>query len=214
MKSHPKPLNVHPIANRQDQHDPGFPGPLQERNEMKKTTKPAVSASKPPTQYSELENSEKTKTKLSDAMARLKAANDTVNATFGAADAYLEKLGLEFGAFVGVYSRQIAPEHFGQAESEYPADIVDEAYLAYERVGDRFRITVHKERSTVVDEEISTSFTVLPNVPWDNVSQQEKIFALGKLPDLFEALARAVEFRAEWAEKESATVNASLSRVS
>jgi hypothetical protein len=111
-------------------------------------------------------------------------------------------------------SRQVAPEHFGQAESEYPADIVDEAYLAYERVGDRFRITVQKERSTVVDEEISTSVTVLPHVSWDDVSQQEKLSALSKLPDLFEALARKVEFKAELAEKESATVNAFLSRVS
>src|ERR1035437_3691713 len=98
-------------------------------------------------------------------------------------------MGLEIDAFFTVYSRQVAPEHFGQAESEYPADIVDETYLAYERVGDRFRITVQKERSTVVDEEISTSFTVLPNVPWDNVSQQEKIFAPERRPDLFEALA-------------------------
>ena len=167
-----------------------------------------------PCGYPELKIIEKPKKKLSDAVERFNAANDAVNAVFIAAEACLEKMGFEIDAFVTVYSRQVAPEHFGQAESEYPVDIVDETYLAYERVGDRFRITVHKERSTVVDEEISTSVTVLPHIPWDNVSQQEKLSALAKLPDLFEALASKVELQAELAEKESATVHAFVSRVS
>jgi len=215
MKSrHPKPLNVHPSAKRQDQHDPGLPGPLQERNEMKKTTKPAISASNTPARHPELKTIEKPKKKLSDALVRLGKATNAVNATFSAAEAYLEKLGLEVGASTVAFTRQFAPEHFGMAERDYPVDILEETYLEYRRVGDRFRITVQKERSTVVDEEISTSVTVLPHVPWDSVSQQEKLSALSKLPDLFEALTRKVEFEAELAEKESATVHAFVSRVS
>jgi len=181
---------------------------------MKKTTKPAVSASNTLARHPELKTIEKPKKKLSDAMARLKKATDAVNATFSAAEAYLEKLGLEVGASTVAFTRQFAPEHFGMAERDYPVDILEETYLAYRRVGDRFRITIFKERSTIADEEISTSFTVLPYVPWDHVSQTEKRDAVTALPSLFEALARRVELEAELAEKESATVHAFVSRVS
>ena len=112
------------------------------------------------------------------------------------------------------FTRQFAPEHFGMAERDYPVDILEETYLEYRRVGDRFRITIFKERSTIADEEISTSFTVLPYVPWDHVSQTEERDAVTALPSLFEALARRVELEAELAEKESATVHAFVSRVS
>lgn len=215
MKSrHPKPLNVHPSAKRQDQHDPGSRGLLQERNEMKKTTKPAVSASKPPARHPDLKTIEKPKKKLSDALARLEKATNAVNATFSAAEAYLEKLGLEVGASTVAFTRQFAPEHFGMAERDYPVDILEETYLEYRRVGDRFRITIFKGRSTIADEEISTSFTVLPYVPWDHVSQTEKRDAVTALPSLFEALARMVELEAELAEENSATAHAFVSRVS
>lgn len=49
---------------------------------------------------------------------------------------------------------------------------------------------------------------------WDNVGLREKLYAVAKLPDLFEALARNVELEAEVAEENSATAHAFLSRVS
>ena len=89
-------------------------------------------------------------------------------------------------------------------------EIFEETRLEYGRLGNLFRITVFKERSTVFNEEISTSSTLLPHVPWDNVSQQEKLFALANLPDLFEELARKVESESELAERDSGTVNVFL----
>jgi hypothetical protein len=215
MKSHhPKPLNVHPSANHQDQHDPGLPGPLQERNEMKKTTKPAVSASNTPARHPELKTIEKPKKKLSDAMARLKAANDAVDASFSAAEAHLETLGLEFDAYVNVGVREVTPEHTGEAELDYPTDIFEDAYLAYERVGERRRITIRKTRSSLVGNKIVTSSTVLNHVPWDHASQVEKIEALVLLPYLLAALAREVEDTAEVADENLATIHSLISRVS
>ena len=161
-----------------------------------------------------LKTIEKPKKKLSDAVARFNAANDAVNASFRTAEAYLDGLSLGFGAFVKVSEDNFAPEHYGWAEGEYPGDTFEETFLAYEPVGDRLRITILTERSTIIHGEISASSTVRPHVPWDHVGESEKRGTVAKLPDLFDALAREVEFRAEVAEEQSAAADALFSRIS
>jgi hypothetical protein len=140
---------------------------------------------------------------VADAMARLTKATDAVDATLRAAEEYLAGLNIESKVSVLVFSHGIAPEHSGAAEIEYPVCLSEEMFLCYERVGERFRLTLLKERSTVADEEFSTSFTILPSVPWDHAGRKDRVSAAAKLPELFEELAKWLDVEAEVAENAS-----------
>lgn len=184
--------------------------PLQRKNVMKKSMKPTISSTKIPAMRPPLKTIERRK-KFSDALARWNAANNAVNASFRTAEAYLNGLNLGIGAVVKVLEDNFAPENYDWPEGDW--DTFEETYLAYEPVGDRFRITVYTEHSIIIDGETCPSSTAAPHVAWDHLRDSQKRCVVANLPDLLDALAGDVELLAEAAEEQSAAADAVLSRV-
>lgn len=183
---------------------------------MKENAKSRISSTKAPATRPEPKTIAQMKKNLSDALIRLKRTDDAINASFRAAEAYLDGLSLGFSADVSVYSRGVGPEHYGRVEAECPVVFLEEAYLEYTRVGERFRLSIFKERLTLDEqqEEILTSSTVLPNIPWDLVSLWERREAVAKLPDLLNEIVKRVDLQAQVAGENSAIADAFLSRAS
>ena len=143
--------------------------------------------------------------KLAVAAPKLNKATDAVNATFRAAEEYLNGLSLGIETSVFVSKVMVAIDEDNEAEARPGAETTERTFLEYSRIGGRFRLAIGKTRETMFGMDTLDS-KVLPSLAWDQAGRIEKLEAVAKLPELLDELAKQAEILAEAAEKASGAV--------
>ena len=144
--------------------------------------------------------------RLAKAAPKLNAATDAANTVFKIVEDNLTKLSLGIEAEIQLSSKIVPRERNSEIEMRDGAVVEETTFLAYTRVGNRYRIAISVARSTSIGDD-QIAWTALDPVAWDQASRAEKLAAVQKLPMLIEELAKEAEALSAASEAASEAVS-------